>query len=85
MRSPRYGYKNEERFFYPAMEIGESVPLSLSDITGMFSQDVFRSIYKMILLLSNPTGNIRNVNLTTLSLRPKSFLIESYLSDEVIN
>jgi hypothetical protein len=34
LRSHRDDYQEEERFFYPAMEIGENVTLSLLDLTG---------------------------------------------------
>jgi len=60
MRSPRYDYTDEERFFYPTIDVGESIPIRLPDATG----------------------NIRQVNITTLSIHPKIFLIENFISEE---
>jgi len=60
MRSPRFDYEEEERFYYPALEVGEVVTLHLPD----------------------STGTIRDVNLTTLSIQPKIFSLDDFLSHE---
>jgi len=60
LRSPHYDYTEEERFFYPTIEVGETVPVRLPDLTG----------------------EIRQLNLTTLSIHPKIFLIENFISEE---
>jgi hypothetical protein len=88
LRSQLYDYEDEERFFYPAMEVGEVVTLKIPDDTGILEGTLS---YISRILLHFPLcftfrweGNPpREVNITTLALSPRIYLLDSLLSDEV--
>jgi hypothetical protein len=82
LRSSSPDYDHEERFFYPAFEVGETVTLRLFDSSGdhfIFCYFLQLSLIASALLDDPP----REVNMTTLSRQPKIFLLDGFLSHEV--
>ena len=96
MGTPWEGYSEQERFYFPALEVGEVVPLTVPGNTGnshlfitctYYLLPVYILLFLLIFvyLFIYFSGKNRQVNITTLSINPKVFMLDPFLSQEVRN